>query len=292
VNVRQPSRPILACAGVCALILIVAAIDLVHTNGRLPDAHARACRPDDASCLNAELSERLASDRAADPLQDEYNTRGWLYSFGILATTAIATAYALRASPKTRWPRIFTNLGVIGVWSGIAAVGLLAATDGSSVQPPPAPVLLVPVMLLLAAAVGTLMAREERWGEEGSQMDGVRDRVVEIGKFAIHVGTGGQLRRSRLDQLARWLSLVAAALTAVACTSALIVGLAQPSCGNGLGPPGWTSFFVAITAVAAIGATAAAVGALVLRHWIIALVALVACPIAALSVLVSTCAFY
>jgi hypothetical protein len=291
VNVRTPSRPILACIGVCALILVVATVDLIHTNGRLPDTAAPTCRSDDASCLNAELSERLASDRAADPLQDEYNTRGWLYSFGILAAIAIATGYALRTRPRPRWPQIFTNLGVIGVWAGIAAVALLAATDGDSVQPPPAPVLLVPVALLLAAAVGTLMAREERWAEQG-QMDGVRDHVVQIGKFAIHIGTGGQLRRSRLDQLARWLSLVAGALTAVACAAALAVALAQPSCGNGIGPPGWTSVFAAITAIAAIGAVASACGALLLRHWIVALVALVACPIAVLSVLVSTCAFY
>lgn len=288
---RTPSRPTLACLGVCTLILLVAAVDLAHTESRLPPGGSQACDTGLASCFNTDLSEQLARDRAADPLQRQYNSRAWLYSFGILAAIAIATAYGLRSNPRMRWPRIFTNLGVIGVWVGIGVVILLLATDGSSVKPPPAQALLLPVALVFAAAVGTLMARSEGWAEQ-SQMDGVRDRVLQIGRIAVHVGTGGQARRSRLDQLARWFSIIAVALTVVTCVAALTVGLAQPACGTGLGPPGWTNVFAAIAAVASIAAMAAGVGALILRRWAVALVSFVASPVAVLLLLASTCAFY
>jgi hypothetical protein len=288
---RKPSRPTLACIGVCALILIVAAVDLAHTNSRLPADGSQACESGASSCFNTELSEQLARDRAADPLQRQYGSRAWLYSFATLAAIAIGTAYILRSNPRTRWPRIFTNLGVIGVWLGIGVVILLLATDGDSVKAPAGPALLLPVVLVFAAAVGTLMGRSEGWAEQ-SQVDGVRDRVMRIGRIAVHVGTGGQARRSKLEQLGRWLSLTALALTAVTCVSALTVGLAQPSCGTGIGPPGWTDVFAAVAAVAAVAAMAAGVGALVLRRWVVALVSFVACPLAVLLLLASTCAFY
>lgn len=288
---RTPSRPTLACIGVCALILLVAALDLAHTESRLPSGGTQACDSGVASCFNTDLSEQLARDRAADPLQRQYGSRAWLYSFGILAAIALTTAYSMRSNPKLRWPRLFTNLGVTGVWLGIGVVILLLATDGDPVKPPPAPALLLPVVLVFSAAVGTLMARSEGWAEQ-SQMDGVRDRVMQIGRIAIHVGTRGQAKRSRLEQLARWLSIAALALTALTCVAALTVGLAQPECGTGIGPPGWTDVFAAIAAVASIAAMAAGVGALILRRWVVALVSFIACPVAVLLLLASTCAFY
>ncbi len=288
---RTPSRPTLACIGVCMVILLVAAIDLAHTESRLPPGGSQACDTGLASCFNSDLSEQLARDRAADPLQRRYDSRAWVYSFGILAALAIGTAYSLRANPRTRWPAIFTNLGVIGVWLGIWVVILLLATDGDSVKPPPAQTLLLPVALVSAAAIGTLMARSEGWSDQ-SQMQGVRDRVIRIGRVAVHVGTRGQARRSRMERLARWLSTTALALTGVTCVAALVVGLAQPACGTGLGPPGWTDVFAAVTAVASIAAMAAGVGALLLRRWLVALASFVVCPLAVLLLLASTCAFY
>ncbi len=47
-----------------------------------------------------------------------------------------------------------------------------------------------------------------------------------------------------------------------------------------------------MAAVAAIGGMAAGIGALILRRWIPALISLIACPVALLFVLGSTCAFY
>ena len=47
-----------------------------------------------------------------------------------------------------------------------------------------------------------------------SQSDGIRERVVHLGKLAIHVGTAGQVKRSRMEELTRWLANAALALTA------------------------------------------------------------------------------
>jgi hypothetical protein len=287
---RAPSNEVLICLALCALILGFATADLVHTESRLPD-EAPACDPSSDACINARMSEQLERDRAAEPLQDQYDSRAWVYSSAILAIVALAVAYRLRTTRRTQWLRTFTNLGVIGVWLGIAAILLLIATDGSSVAPPPAPTLLIPVALLVAAASGTLVGRSEGWAEQ-VQVEGVRDMLLQAGKLAVHVGTAGQLRRSRLDELAGWLSLITIGLTALTSLFALIFVLAQPGCDTAASPPGWTNPIESVAAVAAVGAMAAAVGALLLRRWIVALIGLFVCPVALLFVLASTCAFY
>jgi hypothetical protein len=290
-RLRAPSHQVLACLGICALIVIVAGVDLAHTESRLPGVSPRACQPDDSSCFNAVLSEQLARERAADPLQDQFDSRAWLYSFAILATIAVTVAYMLRTRQRAEWPRVFTNLGVTGVWVGIAVVVLLLVTDGSSVKPPPAQTLMLPVVLLVAASVGTLIVRSEGWAER-NQADGVRDRVIQIGWLALHVGTAGQARRTRMEELARRLAIVALALTAVTCALAFLFVVAQPGCDTGGGTPDWTDPIDSIAAVTAIGGMAAGIGTLILRRWIVALISLVACPVALLFVLASTCAFY
>lgn len=286
----SPSRPIAICAAVCVLILIVSVIDLAHTESRLPDFPSRECQSDQASCFNAQLSEGLARERAAEPLEREYDSRFWVYASAILAIAAIATALSMRSSRRTEWLRIFTNLGVIGVWVGIGVIVVLVATDGDAIEPPAAPLLMLPVVLLVAAAAGTLIGRSEGWAEQ-SQVDGIRERVLHLGKLAIHIGTRGEIKRTRMEELARWLANAALTFTAATCAFALAFVLAQPGCGGGLGPPQWTDPINSVTAIAAIAGMAAGVGALILRRWIAALISLVGCPVALLLVLVSTCAF-
>jgi hypothetical protein len=288
---RAPSRFTLICLGICALILAGATADLIHTGSRLPDVSTPPCDPDTAICRNAMLSEELARLRAADPLQDRYDSRAWLYASAILAVGAIAVAYALRSRPRTAWTGVFSNLGVIGVWSGIAAVLLLVATDGNALAPPPGPTLLLPVALVVAAAAGTLFGRSEGWAERG-QTDGVREMVMQAGKLAIHIGTAGQAKRSRMEELAGWLTLVALTLTAAGCILALVSLIGEPDCSGTSNTPGWADPLGVVAAITTIGGMAAGIGALVLRHWIVALVSLILCPIALLVVLVSTCAFY
>jgi hypothetical protein len=280
----------LVCIALCALIVGFAAGDLVHTESRLPDVSTE-CSQGDAACRDVRLSEQLARDRAAEPLQDQYDSRAWLYAFAILAIVALTLSYGLRVSPRREWLRIFTNLGATGVWLGIAVVVVLLATDGSSLAPPPAPLLMVPVLLLVTAAAGTLMGRTEGWSERG-QTDGLRELLLGFGRTAIDVGTAGQIRRSRMEQLAEGLSIATLALTGVTCALALLYVLAQPGCDASASPPDWTNPVDAVAAVTAIGAMAAAVGTLLLRRWLVALFGLVACPVAVLFVLASTCAFY
>jgi hypothetical protein len=290
VRARIPSSATLICLGISALILGFATADLIHTESRLPEASV-SCNQNEAACRNALLSEQLARDRAAEPLQDQYDSRAWLYTFAILAIVALTVAYRLRMTARREWLRIFTNLGVSGVWLGIGAVVLLLATDGSSLAPPPAPTLMLPVALLVAAATGTLVGRSEGWAEQG-QADGVKDMLAQAGKLAVHIGTAGQVRRSRIEELAGWLSLATLGLTAITGLFALVFVVAQPGCDTSASPPDWTNPVDSVAAVTAVGAIAAAVGALVLRRWIVALVGLIVCPIALLSVLASTCAFY
>jgi hypothetical protein len=287
---RIPSTATLICLGLCGFILLFATGDLLHTESRLPDA-AADCREGDAACRDARLSEQLARDRAAEPLQDQYDSRAWLYAFAILAIVALTLAYRLRSTSRAEWMRIFTNVGVAGVWLGIGAVVLLLVTDGSSLAPPPGPVLVIPVVLLAAAATGSLTGRAEGWAEQG-QGEGIREMVMQAGKLAIHIGTAGQIRRSRLEELAGWLSLATIGLSALTCLFALVFVLAQPGCDASASPPDWTNPIDSIAAVTAIGGIAAAVGALLMRRWIVALVGLVAGPVALLFVLASTCAFY
>ena len=288
---HPPSRYMLACLGLCGLILILAGIDLAHTETRLPDFPSRACQPDQASCFNVQLSESVARERAAEPLQHQYDSRAWLYAFAILAIGGVATAYSLRSNPRTEWLRIFSNLGVTGVWLGIGVTVVLVATDGNAVKPPPAPLLMLPVVLLVAAVIGTLIGRSEGWARR-RQSDEIRERVLHLGKLTIHVGTAGQAKRSRIDELARWLTSVALALTALTCVLAFTFVLAQPGCGTSGSPPSWTDPIDSVAAVAAIVGMAASIGALILRRWMAALISLIACPVALLFVLSSTCAFY
>jgi hypothetical protein len=285
---RAPSRTTIGCVAVCALLLLVAGADLAHTESRLPDYPSRSCPPNEASCFNAQLSEGVARDRAAEPLQRRYDSRAWVYASAILATIAIATAWTLRTNPRVEWPRVFTNLGVIGVWLGIGAVVLLLLTDGNSIVPPAGPLLMLPVVMLVTAAAGTLIGRSEGWA--GQNENGVRDRVIQVGKLAIHLGTAGQVKRSRMEELAQWLAYTALGLSVVTCILALVFVLAQPDCSSTGGPPQWTDPIDSAAAVAAIAGMAAAVGALILRRWIAALITLVACPVALLFVLLSTCA--
>ena len=287
---RAPSPQTMIGVALCAAILVFATGDLLHTEARLPDTGA-SCREGDSSCRTDRLNQQLARDRAAEPLQDQYDTRAWIYSFGILGIAALTVAYRLRTTPRREWLRIFTNLGVTGVWLGIAAVVVLVATDGSSLAPPPAQLLMLPVLLLIAAAAGTLMGRAEGWAEQG-QPSGVREMLVQFGRVAIDVGTAGQIRRSRMDELAGWLSLATLWLTALTCLFALAFVLAQPGCDASASPPDWTKPIDSIAAVAAVAGIAAALGALVLRRWVVALLGLGVCPVAVLFMLASTCAFY
>lgn len=287
-----PSRATLACLAVCGLIVLVAAIDYDHAESKLPEVSPHGCDPANLECFNEGRREQIARNRAAEPLEDQYNSRAWLCAFAILTVCAVAVAVSLRTRRRGEWLRVFTNLGVIGVWVGIAATALLLIAGDASITIRAGPALAIPVALLGAAAVGTIIGRSEGWAE-GNPVDGVKGRARGAGKIAIRGGGGGAVQRSRIEQLAGWLSTAALLLTAVTVLLAVGYIVPQPECGGGAAsPPGWTDPIDSVAAVTGIGAIAAGVAALVLRRWIAALVSLVVNPIALLLIVASTCAFY
>src|SRR5437763_35812 len=88
------------------------------------------------------------------------------------------------------------------------------------------------LILIVAAATGTLIGPSEGWAVQ-SQSDQIRERVLEIGKLAIHIGTAGEAKRTKMEELARRLAGAALILTALTCVLALIFVLAQPGCETG-----------------------------------------------------------
>src|SRR4051812_21839570 len=121
-----PPPYMLACLALCALIAGFAVGDLVHTESRLPDGSG-GCDPTEVACIDTRVSEQRARERAAEPLQDRYDSRAWVYSSAILAILALTLTWRLRSTSRRDWLRTFSDLGVIGVWLGIASVLLLLA---------------------------------------------------------------------------------------------------------------------------------------------------------------------
>jgi lysylphosphatidylglycerol synthetase-like protein (DUF2156 family) len=288
---RAPSRQTLACLAVCVLIGAIATVDYARIESRLPDVERVDCVPRDADCFTANLQQEIARQREAEPLQDQYNSRAWFYALAILATVAVAVAYSLKSRARGEWLQVFANVGVAGVWAGIAVIVLLVVAGEASIRIRAAPALTIPVVLA-GAAIGTLTGRSEGWAEE-SRVDGVRERVISLGTLPLCVGTGGAARRSRIEQLGGWMSLAAIGLTVVTAVLAVAFVLPQPECPYAdERPPGWTNPIDSAAAVTGVLALAAGITALVLRRWIAALVSLVTNPIALLAILASTCAFY
>ena len=289
---RVPSRQTLACLAVCVLIGAIATVDYARIESRLPDVERVDCVPTDADCFTANLQEEIARQREAEPLQDQYNSRAWFYALAILATVAVAVAYSLKSRVRGEWLQVFANVGVAGVWAGIAVIVLLVVAGEASIRIRAAPALTIPVVLLAGATIGTLIGRSEGWAVE-SRVDRVRERVISLDKLALCVGRGGAARRSRIEQLGGWMSLAAIGLTVVTAVLAVAFVLPQPECPYAdESPPGWTNPIDSAAAVTGVLAIAAGITALVLRRWIAALISLVANPIALLAILASTCAFY
>jgi hypothetical protein len=281
------SRFTLACAAVCALVLGIAAADYAHVESRVPPVPPPDCGSS-ASCneaRNAQIAVRL---ELSTSLEQQFQSRAWLYSFVIVAAIAVATAVALRSRRRFGWQRIFTNLGIAGVWAGLALTVLLVINDGDPVALPAAPLYAPAVLMIGAAAVGTVMGRREGWADTDAVAE-ARAGATAMGKWAL----GGLLADSRRDAAARFFSNWAFAFSAATIFLALVFIPAQPACGGGGGePPGWTDAMQAIAGITSIGGIAAGIGALLLRRWLPALVSLVANPLALLFMAASTCAFY
>ena len=289
-GLREISRFTQACLAVCAAVLAIAALDYAHIEDRVPPVPPPNCgsSPTCNDARNAQIAARL---ELSTSLEQQFQSRAWLYACAIAAAIAVAAAVALRARRRIGWQRVFTNLGVAGVWSGIAATVLLVVNDGDPVALPSAPLYTPAVLMIAAAVVGTVMGRRERWGDTDAVAE-ARAEATAVGKSVGRWALGGLLADSHRDAAGEFFSTWAFALSAATVALALLFIPPQPPCGGGGGePPGWTDAVEAIAGITSIGAIAAGIAALLLRRWLPALVSLAANPIALLLMAAATCAF-
>jgi hypothetical protein len=130
----------------------------------------------------------------------------------------------------------------------------------------------------------------EHWDQDPGLVSDVRGGATAVGKRAIDIGTGGAARRAQYDKLARWLTLATLALTGLTIALGIAFVIAQPGCDSEVNPGDWTDTVGSISAFSAIAAIASGIGALLLRRWVPALIALVVNPVVGLAMIISTCA--
>lgn len=285
------SRPTLACVVFCGVVVVTAGADLARTRDRIPPVPSANCGAD-AACNAAQTAELAERDREAERLEQQFGAPSWVYGSATIAAIALVTALGMRSRPRQRWPQVFTNLGIVGVWSGLVIVGVLVVDEGASlVSIRAAPALAPAVIMLVAAGLGTLVSRVEGWEEPPGLVDDVRGGATAVGKRAIDIGTGGAASRAQLGKLARWLTTGSLAFTGLTVALAVAFIPAQPGCEGDEIAADWTDTVAAISALTAVAAIAAGIGALLLRRWIPAAIVLIANPLAGLLMLASTCAF-
>ncbi|MFL5870445.1 MAG: hypothetical protein ACJ75R_05145 [Solirubrobacterales bacterium] len=258
--VNSLSRATVAGAVVAIVVLAVAIADYSHAHDRYvallrtPPCPAESLPPSTVYAPGVECEQDgLATYEQARQIQDGFKDRAVLYTVALGLIVVAVCAAALRARPNDR-ARIFNNLGIAGVCALIAAAVAAIATDSEGIGLGVAPWLLSPAMLT-AAVVGRLRVRGEHESRAAWR--------------AWHV----------------WLAL---AVTAVVGIGALAYASAQPDCG------GAEPVADAPDAVLVLGLIGIGTGLLCLatRHWISALIAIVANPIAMLFILGASCAFY
>lgn len=280
------SRFTLGCVAVCALVIGIAAADYAHVEDRVPPVPPQNCGSSEScnEARNAQIAVRL---QLSESVEQQFQSRAWLYASVIAAAIAVATAVALRSRRRLAWQRVFTNLGIAGVWTGIAATVVLVMNDGDPVALPAAALFMPAVLMIAAAAVGTVRGRLEGWGDSDAVAE-ARAGVSAVGRWAL----GGILGDVRRESAAQFFSAWAFALSGATIALALLFIPPQPPCGGGGGePPAWTDAVEVAAGITSIGAIAAGIGALLLRRWLPALTSLVVSPVTLLFMAAATCAF-
>ena len=186
---------------------------------------------------------------------------------------------------------MFTNVGVAGVWAGIAVIVLLVVAGEASIRIRAAPAGHSGLVVLLGgAAIGTLIGRSEGWrvevastesGSASSASASRRSRRQEA-----RLGAPGSSRPGW------WMSLAAIGLTVVTAVLAVAFVLPQPGAVRRRAPPNWTTPSTWPPPSPGCSRSRGRDHGPGLRRWIAALISLVTNPIALLAILASTCAFY
>ncbi len=147
-----------AGAGVVLVVLVVARIDLTHTENKIPPIPAPYAT-DSNECnnaRNAKFGPRLDEIRRLD---HDFDRRAWIY--GGLATLALGLAAVgalVQSSTLPEQRRVFAETGVAGVLVGLAGVVVLWLSS-REISPPAGAVFIPCVTLLAIAGLGGSAAR-------------------------------------------------------------------------------------------------------------------------------------
>jgi hypothetical protein len=254
-----------AGAGVVLVVLVVARIDFVHTESKIPPIPA-PCATDSIECnnaRNAKFGPRLDEIRRLD---HDFDRRAWIY--GGLATLAfgLAAVGALVRSPTlAEQRRVFADTGVAGVLLGLAGV-FVYWLSGREISPPAGAIFVPCITLLAIAGLGGGAARVQSPPPEETAMP--------------QAPTEGRMKP--------------VALVALGCTALTVIlawayaGAQDGSCDVQSQAPAWTTPVAWAAVVTAVAAGLLALAGLAGRRWFVALVCFLVNPAALIYMVLST----
>lgn len=244
---RWPNGPLKIAAIAFAVVLAAAVIDLNISAAALPEIDFDSDIPNSSNPLVAERED----------IEEAFAIRAYAYAGLLVAITLGLVAVSLRRVAPDKRRALFTDVGVLGVLTGLAALwasskepSLIGDGNAESVLPIP------PVSMLAVAALGTL-ATSARIGSP-------RQESTPMPAFA----------------------RIALALTALTIALALIGGIGR-ECGEprsgGSDQALWMAFLVSFAA------GAAGVVSLFQRRWVVALVAIPMPVVGIFSLFIGSC---
>lgn len=260
---RWPKRVALVGGALLVVALAVALVDYAVTTSRIPEYSPSTTGGD---------PEVVEGTR----LREGFNDRAWIYAIAIVAIVGVAASVALRRLPAERRREIFTDLGVAGVVSGIAAVTILSSEPGLFGDIGGPMVWLPCGCFLAAAAAGSIFTRRPAPAtgvsvEGGSGEPGHADSP-----------SAGKGRFRGIHPVA------ATAVSLAALTLLLVVlGLSERECGEEA--PGWTENTLFAAAITGLAAGGLGVVSLFLRRWVAALVSIPAAALGFFGILAAAC---
>jgi len=244
-------RPWIVGLLVVLAVLVIARIDLRHTEGQVPPFPAQG----QSTLPRYEEIQRLDRD---------FDRRAWLYGGAAAVAMGIATAVALaRGRTLEEQRRVFGEAGVAGVVLGLVGVGLLWRLR-SNIDPPTGAVFAPCLMLLAVAALGGGAARLQR-------------------------PPPAEREERPAPQGLKRVAVAAIACTALTVLLAWVFAAPQNgSCDVPSSAPAWTTPVAWTTVISAIAAVILGLTGLAARRWFVALMCIVVNPAALLYMVLST----
>lgn len=261
---RWPNQVLLVGGALAFAIIVAALVDYAITTSKLPEYSPSTTGGD------PEVVERTR-------LRQGYNDRAWLYSVALVAVVGGAAFAALRATPRERRREIFTDLGVVGVVSGIAAVAILSGEPGLFSDIGGAMVWLPAGCFLLAAALGTAFTRRSA-PAPGTAADAPGGGATVGSNATPAIATAS----SGINPVAA-MAVGLAALTLIL----VLIGHSERECGESA--PGWSDAMLEIAVLTGLAAGGLGLIALIMRRWLAALVSIPAAALGFFGLLAAAC---